>query len=80
VFENRVLKRIFGKKKDEIIRGWRKLRNEELYNMYSSPNIIRMIESRIMKTAAHAERMWEKDECIEGFGRKARRKENARKI
>jgi hypothetical protein len=44
VFENRVLRRIFGLKRDEVIGGWRKLHNEELHNLYGSPNIIRMIE------------------------------------
>jgi hypothetical protein len=41
VFENRVLRRIFGPKRDEVTGGWRKLRNEELHNLFSSPNIIR---------------------------------------
>jgi hypothetical protein len=44
VFENSVLRRIFGPKRDEVTRGWRKLRNEELHNMYSTPNMIRMIK------------------------------------
>jgi hypothetical protein len=44
VFENRVLRRIFGPKGDEVIGGWRKLRNEELHNMYGSPSIIRTIK------------------------------------
>jgi hypothetical protein len=48
VFQNRVLKRISGLKKDEIMGGWRKLHNEELRNLYFSPNIIRMIMSRMM--------------------------------
>jgi hypothetical protein len=47
VFENRAL-RIFEPRKDEIIGGWRKLHNEELHNLYSSPSIIRMIKSRRM--------------------------------
>jgi hypothetical protein len=46
VFENRVLRRIFGPKRDEVTGGCRKLRNEELRDLYSSPNIIRMIKSR----------------------------------
>jgi hypothetical protein len=46
VFDNRVLRRIFGRKKGEVKGGWRKLHNEELHNLYSSPNIIRMIKSR----------------------------------
>jgi hypothetical protein len=45
-FENRVLTRIFGPKRDEVTGGWRNLHSEELHNMYSSPNIIRMIKSR----------------------------------
>jgi hypothetical protein len=44
VFENRVLRRIFGPKRDEVKGDWRKLHNEELHNLYSSPNIIRMIK------------------------------------
>jgi hypothetical protein len=46
VFENRVLRRIFGPKRDELTGGWRKLLNEELHNLYSSPSIIRMMKSR----------------------------------
>jgi hypothetical protein len=52
VFENRVLRRIFGPKRDEVTGGWRKLHNEELHNFYSSPNIIRIIKSR-MRWARH---------------------------
>jgi hypothetical protein len=48
VFENRVLRGIFGPDRDEIIRGWRKFHNEELHNLYSSPNIITMIKSRAL--------------------------------
>jgi hypothetical protein len=44
VFENGVLRRIFGPKRDEVAGDWRKLHNEELHNLYSSPNIIRMIK------------------------------------
>jgi hypothetical protein len=53
VFENRVLRRIFGRKRDEVRRGWKKLHNEELHNLYSLPNIIRMIKSRKMGWAGH---------------------------
>jgi hypothetical protein len=49
VFENRVLRTIFGPKRDEVTGGWRKLRNEELPNLYSSPNIIRIIKSGRMR-------------------------------
>jgi hypothetical protein len=57
VFENRVLRRIFGRKRDEVTGGWRKLRNEELHNLYFSPNIIRMMKSRRMRWAGHVARM-----------------------
>jgi hypothetical protein len=49
VFENRVLRRIFGQKRDEVTGGWRKLHNEELHNLYSWPSIIKMIKSRRMR-------------------------------
>jgi len=48
VFENRVLRRIFGAKRDEVTEEWRKLHNEEFNVVYSSPNIVRVIKSRIM--------------------------------
>jgi hypothetical protein len=57
VFENRVLRRMFGSKRDEVIGGWRTLRYEELHNLYYSPNIIRMIKSRSMRWAVHVARM-----------------------
>jgi hypothetical protein len=55
VFENRVLRRIFGPKRDEVTGGWRKLHNEELHNLYSSPSIIRM--SKSMRWAGHVARL-----------------------
>jgi hypothetical protein len=48
VFENRVLRSILGPKRDEVTGGWRKLRNEELYNLYSSPSVIRMLKLRMI--------------------------------
>jgi hypothetical protein len=57
VFENRVLRTIFGPKRDEVTGGWRKLHNEELHNLYSSPNIIRMIKSRRRRWVGHVARM-----------------------
>jgi hypothetical protein len=60
VFENRVLRRIFGPKRDEVTGGWRKLHNEELHNLYSSPTIIRVIKSRRMRWAGHVARMGER--------------------
>jgi hypothetical protein len=60
VFENRVLRGIFGLKRDEVTGGWRKLRNEELHNLYSSPSIIRMIKSRRMRWTGHVARIGER--------------------
>jgi hypothetical protein len=53
VFENRVLGRIFGLKRDEVIGEWRNLHNEELHDLYSSPSIIRIIKSGRMRWAGH---------------------------
>jgi hypothetical protein len=64
VFENRVLREIFGPKRDEVTEDWRKLRNEELHNLYSSPSIIRMIKSRRMRWVEHVVRMEGEEECI----------------
>jgi hypothetical protein len=63
VFENRVLRRIFGPKRDEVTGGWRELHNEELHNFYSLRSIIRMIKSRRMRWVGHVARMGE-EECI----------------
>jgi hypothetical protein len=60
VFENRVLRNIFGPKSDGVTGGWRKLHNEELHNLYSSPNIIRIIKSRRMRWAGNVARMGKK--------------------
>jgi hypothetical protein len=57
VFENRVLRRISEPKREEVTGGWRKLHNEELRNLYSSPNTIRMIKSRGMRLAGNVARM-----------------------
>jgi hypothetical protein len=57
VFENRVLRRIFGPKRDEVTEEWRRLHNKELYALYSSPNIIRVIKSRRLRWAGHVARM-----------------------
>jgi hypothetical protein len=58
--ENRLLRRIFGPKRDEVTGGWRKLHNEELHNLYFSPSIIRIIKSRRMAWAWHVARIGEK--------------------
>jgi hypothetical protein len=60
VFENRVLRRVFGSKRNEVTGDWRKLHNEELHTLYSSPSIIRIIKSRRMKCAGHVTRMGDK--------------------
>jgi hypothetical protein len=60
VFENRVLRGIFGPRRDEVKGGWRGLHNEEVHNLYSTPNIFRMMKSRKMRWAGHVERMGKK--------------------
>jgi hypothetical protein len=57
MLENRVLRRIFGPKRDEVTGDWRKLHNEELHNLYYSTNIIRMIKSRRMRWKRQVARM-----------------------
>jgi hypothetical protein len=63
VFENRVLRRIFWPKKDEVTVVWRKLHNEELHDLYSSPTIVRVIKSRIMRLAGRVARMGSGEAC-----------------
>jgi hypothetical protein len=59
VFENRVLRRIFGPKREEVAGGWRRLHSEGLYNLTAAPNIIRVIKSRRARWAGHVERIGE---------------------
>jgi hypothetical protein len=70
VFENRVFERIFGSKKEDG--SWRKLHNDELYSLYSSPNIVRVIISRRMRWASHVACM-RRGQVFTGFGWEARR-------
>jgi hypothetical protein len=58
-FENRVLRRIFGLKREELVGGWRRLHNEELHNSYASPNIVRVLKSRSMWWVGHVARVGE---------------------
>jgi hypothetical protein len=60
VFGNMVMRRIFRTKRDEVTGGWRKVHNEELHNLYSSPSVIRMFKSRRMRWAGNVARMLEK--------------------
>jgi hypothetical protein len=64
VFKNRVLRRIFRPKRDEVTGGWRKLHNEELCDLHSSPSIIRIIKSRRMRLAGHVARMGHSKQLI----------------
>jgi hypothetical protein len=66
VFENRVLRRIFGPKREEVAGVWRRLHNEELHNFYTTPNVIKMIKSRKMRWTGNVARMgdWK---CIQNF-------------
>jgi hypothetical protein len=67
VFENRVLRRLFGPKRDDVTEEWRKLHNEELHDLYSSPNTVRVIKWRRTR-GGHVARM-ERREGLQGFGR-----------
>jgi hypothetical protein len=59
VFENMVMRKVFGPKRDEVSGEWRKLHKEELNDLYSSPNIVRVVKSRRMRWAGHVARMGE---------------------
>jgi hypothetical protein len=78
VLDNRILRRIFGPKREKATGDWRKLHNQELHKFYSSPNIIRMIKSRRMRWAGHIARMGRRGMHI-GYCGKARRKMTSRK-
>ena len=63
-FLNKVLRRIFGPRRDEVTGDWRRLHNEELNDLYPSPNIVRVIKSRRMRWAGHVGRMGEERGCV----------------
>jgi hypothetical protein len=79
VFENRVLRRIFGPKRDEVTGEWRKLHNEELHDLYSSTSIIRIRKARTMRWAGHVARMGEKRNVYRLLVGKPEEKEVTRK-
>jgi hypothetical protein len=66
VFENKMLRRIFGPQRDEVTEEWRKLRNEDLHYLYFSPTIVRVMKSRRMGWARHVGRMGRGEACT-GF-------------
>jgi hypothetical protein len=68
VFENRVLRKVFGPKMDEVTGEWKKLHNEALNNVYSSPSIVRVVKSRRMRWAGHVARMGEGRGVAQGVG------------
>jgi hypothetical protein len=74
VFENKVLRRIFGPKRDEVMRGWRNLHNEELHDLCSLSSIIRVIKSRRMRWVGHVARMGEKRNAYKLLMGKSERK------
>jgi hypothetical protein len=79
VFENKVLRRIFGSKRDKVTGGWGKLHNKELCDLYSSQSIIRMIKSRRVRWAGHVARMGKKRNTYRFVVGKPEPKETTRK-
>jgi hypothetical protein len=79
VFENRVLRRIFGPKRDEVTGEWRKLHSEELHNLYSSPDIIRQVKSKANEVDGACGTHGTGKKSVQGFCGKTRRKETTRK-
>jgi hypothetical protein len=68
VFENRMLRGIFGTKRDEITGEWRKLQNEQLHGLYFLPTIVRVIKSRQMRWGGKCCSDWERERYVQGFG------------
>jgi hypothetical protein len=81
IFENMMLRRIFGPNRYEIIGGFRELHDGELHKLYASTNIIIIIESKRIRWAGHVARMGEREEeCVQNFGGRTRKKETTRKM
>jgi hypothetical protein len=76
VFENKVLRRIFGPKRDEVTGEWRKLHNEELHNLYSSPDIIRQSQVKANEVGGACGTHGRGEKSVQSFGGKSRRKES----
>jgi hypothetical protein len=76
VFENRVIRRIFGPKRDEVMGEWRKLHSGELHNLYSLPDIIRQIKSRRMRWVGHVACMGEGETCTGFWWESPKEKDN----
>ena len=74
VFQNRVLRRVFGPKRDEVTGEWRKLHKEELRDLYSLPNIVRVVKARRMKWTGHVARTGG-ERCAQGSSGETRGKE-----
>ena len=68
MFENRLLRRVFGPKRDKVTGDWRKLHNEELSDLYSLPNIVRVAKSRRMRWAEHVANMGQGERGAQGSG------------
>ena len=71
MFENRVLRRVFGPKRDEVTGEWRKPHNEELNDLHSLPSIVLVVKSRRMRWAGHVARMGGGERCAQGVGGEA---------
>jgi len=76
VFENIVLRRLFGPRRDEVTEEWRRVHNEKLSDLYTSPNIVLVIKSRRMKLGVHVARMGVESVCIESWWRNRRERDH----